>query len=819
MNLSSSVKIFFVIIYWIFFSGLSIMAAENKPCIAILKSSTSADEYAKDHIATYNTLFDDVINTMSYTSLKYEILTEKDISSGINSSRYKIVILPLIINLPENIVSNIKDYISNGGKIIVTAPIGKITPTAIDLASLAGVVLRNQKNPDSISKVDLTKTDKQIEENTFPPSSNISIVDPYSSSTTFAFWNSPDFTKSPAVTFNKEAGYIAWPWGCEGNISFNTYIFKNIVDNLVPSLTNNETAKITPVVYKNSLDEIFKFQNAAEDALSSLIQADLSVPLNKIQEQIYMSEIHKALFESYYMDEQYGSAKNEYDNSKKYIIEAYARAIPSRLVEGRALWLDRGTIVSVKKPEDMKKLFDKIDEAGINIVYFETINAGYPIYPSKYVDQNPLTIGYDPLKSAIEEAHKRDIELYAWTWIFAVGNTRHNALINKSESYPGPIISNNFYEGALLGMNGNLLPYNQPEYWLDPANPEAQNFVMNLLKEIVNNYDVDGVQLDYIRYPFQSSRNLMGYDYIGRESFENESGMSLDQMTPEVLDAWTEWKAQKISNFVRDVSMTLKSIKPGLQIAAAVYAENRNKRINNIQQDWETWVENGWVDTLSPMSYAGNKDKLTELAGYVFDATKNKALVYPGLSIRQLDTAGFLEQLDTVRGLGMVGSTIFAMAHLNNDKLSLLESGPYRNKSLVVPNRDPMKASSLLLEDFLVRVHRFVNNNKIFSVSKDEEVKVKNVANELYSIIKEVTIDPNPRKLEYACAKVEELSRLTKQWLTYENNLRPGRVRILIDSLNQITSILEYAKHKQFSKTRISGKTNNLLMVDKHSDD
>jgi uncharacterized lipoprotein YddW (UPF0748 family) len=448
----------------------------------------------------------------------------------------------------------------------------------------------------------------------------------------------------------------------------------------------------------------------------------------------------------------------------------------------------------------MKKLFDKIEEAGINVVYLETINAGFPIYPSKYIDQNPLTKGYDPLKSAVEEAHKRDMELHAWVWVFAVGNTRHNVLINKPQSYPGPVISNNFYDGALLGPSGNMLPPNQTEFWINPANPEAQDLLLNVFKEIVTKYDVDGLQLDYIRYPFQSDRTSMGFDFVGRELFEKETGYSLDNLDSVTLNAWRDWKAEQVSKFVQKTSTTLRRISPDLQISAAVYAGDRRRRLATIQQDWEKWIDKGWIDTLSPMSYATNSEKLTELAGYVNTASNNKALIYPGLAIRQLDTASFLDQLDTVRSLGMVGNTIFAMAHLNNDKLGILETGPYRNKSLVIPNRDPMKASSLLLEDFLVRVHRFINNGKIFCMSKDDEEKVKDTAQDLYTLIQDATSHPSVKKLDIAYNKSIELSNLVKDWLSFENNLRPGRVRLLTDYLDQISSILAYARHKEATK-------------------
>jgi uncharacterized lipoprotein YddW (UPF0748 family) len=784
------------------------IAEDNTSSIAVLKSITSSNEYASQHIGSYGDLFNDITSTLNQTNMKYEILPESSITTGINTDRYKILIIPMGISLPTNIIHNIERFTDQGGKVIISDPGGKYTSSAKELANILGVTLQDPMHLGEETRVSWKTGKIMPKENIFPPSARISRIMTDSEAVIIASWDNYNLNDYPAAIKTNKGVYLGWPWGTEGNIVFNSFAIKSAINSLIPGLPSIETVKITPKRYSEYINEITQLQNSADGAMATVIQADLTVPLPKIQEQMYKSDIHKALFQNYYKERQYALAQQEFGNAKKSIIEAYARSIPSRLVEGRALWLDRGTIVSVKTPEEMRKLFNKIEEAGINVVYLETINAGFPIYPSKYIEQNPLTRGYDPLKYAINEAHKRDIELHAWTWIFAVGNTRHNPLINKSKDYPGPIITNNFYDGALLGANGNMLPHNQPEYWVNPANPQARKLLLNVLEEIVRNYDVDGIQLDYIRYPFQGGSNQMGFDFVGKELFQKETGYTLTTADPKIFAAWNDWKTEKVSSFVEEASNKLKGLKPGLQISAAVYAGDKRRRLATIQQNWELWVEKGWVDTLSPMSYATNTEKLQELAGYVQESTQNKALVYPGLAIRQLDTAGFLEQMDTVRSLGMVGNTIFAMAHLNNDKIGILENGPYRNKSLVIPNRDPLKASSLLLEDFLVRVHRFISNGKIFSISQEDETRVKDSAQELYALIQESTANPSAQKIDHAYKKSLELSELVKNWLSFENNVRPGRVRLLTDYLSQITSILAYAKHKQATNFHLSQKHN-----------
>lgn len=778
-------------------------AKNTRSAIAVLKSLDSQKEYNTKHIGNYDELFQDVTNSINNANINYEIISDENIINDNIKDRYKVIILPLTIRLSDEAISKLKDFTYYGGKLIVSEPGGEISSDAKELATIVGVSINNVMRLEKETQINWL-SGMNPEEGYFPPSTRVALIAPHAQADIIAKWDESNVGRIPAIVRTSKGAYFGWSLGSDGSISFNAFALKHAIDKLVPGLTAKETIELSENAYINSIKEINKLQSLADGALSTAQDAGLSSPINQIQEKIYLAEVHKAMFKSTFSEKNYGKAKQEYNLAKKNIIEAYASSIPSRMVEGRALWLDRGTIVSYKDRASMKKLFDRIEQAGINVVYFETINAGYPVYPSKYIKQNPLTEGCDPLKYAIEEAHSRNIELHAWTWIFAVGNTRHNPLIGKPESYPGPVISDNFFDGAMLGQHGNLLPVKQTEYWLNPANPDVQRFLLNVLEEIATNYDIDGLQLDYIRYPFQSQRNLMGFDYAGKEQFYKETGLSLDKLDSNTLNTFTRWKSDKVSDFVKAASTSLRSIKPDIQISAAVYSMPKPDRIRSIQQDWERWAEEGWIDSLSPMSYASNTEKLSRLASYVQEATNHKALVYPGLAIRRTDTAGFLEQLDTVRSLGLVGNTIFAMAHLNNDKLNILQKGPYRNKSKLTPGKNPIMASKVLLEGFMSKVDVFIEKGTIFSLSKDDEIRVKSKADLLYEQIQTSMANPTVENIERARIACNDLMSATEEWLSLENGLRPGKARLLNDYLNQLTSLLAYAKHKQQTNKRVS---------------
>ncbi|TVQ55194.1 MAG: hypothetical protein EA366_11075, partial [Spirulina sp. DLM2.Bin59] len=126
----------------------------------------------------------------------------------------------------------------------------------------------------------------------------------------------------------------------------------------------------------------------------------------------------------------------------RYLWDTYPTEGAIAYPETRAIWFDRGTIVRAKSPQDLARIFDRLAEAGINTVFFETVNASYTIYPSTVApEQNPLTQGWDPLAAAVKLAHERGMELHAWVWLFAAANQRHNAVMGQPPDYLGPVLT------------------------------------------------------------------------------------------------------------------------------------------------------------------------------------------------------------------------------------------------------------------------------------------------------------------------------------------------------------------------------------------
>jgi hypothetical protein len=271
--------------------------------------------------------------------------------------------------------------------------------------------------------------------------------------------------------------------------------------------------------------------------------------------------------------------------------------------------------------------------------------------------------------------------------------------------------------------------------------------------------------------------------------------MSLDRLDDDTRQLWIAWKVAQVSSFVKDISETLRSASPGLRISAAVYAMPKRMRTNAIQQEWETWVANGWVDTINPMTYVDSPKQLAEAASYVRESTADKALSYPGLSIRQLDTAGLIEQIDSARVVGTLGTTMFAVAHLDDKKVGVLKVGPFRRPTIVTPQGEPIKAARLLVDDFAAMVNRYLQDPRKRIMS--DTASTNDVVNQIDSVQKRVhalNFKATSEDIDSTLKDVTALHNTCKEWLRLEAFIQRGfRAQYIANYLSQVEAILCYA--------------------------
>ena len=227
-----------------------------------------------------------------------------------------------------------------------------------------------------------------------------------------------------------------------------------------------------------------------------------------------------------------------------------------------------------KQKEELRAILDRLQKANINTVLLQTRIRGTMIYPSRYEPWDgclsgfPGTSpGYDALKFAIDECHKRGMELHAWIVTMPVG--RWDGLGCKQ---------------LRKRMPGNIIKIKHEGY----MNPESQltaSYLADICAEVTANYDVDGIHLDYIRYP---------------------------EELPKLKTLPREKGRENITRIVRAIARRVKSLKPWVKMSCSPigkyddtsrYWSHGWNANHTVCQDAEAWLSEGLMDELFPMMY------------------------------------------------------------------------------------------------------------------------------------------------------------------------------------------------------------------------
>jgi uncharacterized lipoprotein YddW (UPF0748 family) len=490
--------------------------------------------------------------------------------------------------------------------------------------------------------------------------------------------------------------------------------------------------------------------------------------------------------------------RNRWEQVRQDLLKEYPTNTLSNLPEVRAIWLDRGTIVAAGSERRLAEVFDRMTTAGVNTVFFETINAGYTVYPSAIApQQNPLIRGWDPLASAVKLAHERKMELHAWVWVFGVGNQRHNALVNKPANYVGPVLSRN-PSWANLERNGRMIAP-EGKTFLDPANPAVQAYLLSLYKEIVTRYDVDGLQLDYIRYPRQDPGRNFGFGIAARSKFQALTGVDPITLTPNNSSLWWLWtnfRVQQVDSFVTRVSKEIKQIKPRIIISAAVFPWKPLDRINKIQQNWEAWVNRGEVDLLVPMTYAPDTSVfLQQGVQPVLDGmAQAPTLLLPGVLIKNLGDTELLDKLQALRDLPAGGYSLFAAEHLRPSFKEVLKYLLPNQSDYVLPYREPFRAAQIRYMALNQEWQILIKSDRV-RISRDDLGNWQRQIEVLDRSLLELNRSPNLNSLREAQAALDNMSTNLGKWMGLESRYR---ITTWSNRLDAIGSILRFGDRTAF---------------------
>lgn len=370
-------------------------------------------------------------------------------------------------------------------------------------------------------------------------------------------------------------------------------------------------------------------------------------------------------------------ADNEKQNStilRQYTEEAIDAAnmaiktsLPYIKTELKGTWI-RPTETS---KEQIIATLDNIKAEGFNSVFLETYFHGKTIFPSKTMNKYGFTVqnenfeGFDPLDVWIKEAHKRDIKVHIWFQSFYVGN-------QPPESNPSSILSvrpdwGNKTKKFASSPTATKSVSEHNGYFIDPANPEVQEFLLELLDEIITTYKPDGINLDYIRYPNATAgndQNAWGFTEYARNDFKSVYGVDPVDLT--TADAnwydWNQYRRNNITNFVKKVGKLGRE--KNVYISAVIFPDLASALASK-QQDWRTWSANSYIDGFTPLFLTYDPKMLASMMNDVMRIKAPCTDLYAGLFVTFMGGApeDLIRQIYQTRIMNANGVIIFDYAH------------------------------------------------------------------------------------------------------------------------------------------------------------
>ncbi|MBN1153330.1 family 10 glycosylhydrolase [candidate division KSB1 bacterium] len=337
--------------------------------------------------------------------------------------------------------------------------------------------------------------------------------------------------------------------------------------------------------------------------------------------------------------------------------------------EARGLWVTRwewaardDSMSSTDQQERIKSIFDQATELKSNIIFFQIRGNGDAFYRSNFEPWSDVLTGklgkdpgWDPLAFAIDEAHKRGLELHAWFNTFPAWRGTVPPLHTQPEhvynAHPEWLVCDN--EGVPMKLSGHYVS-------LSPGIPAVRDYLIDVAMDIITHYDIDGFHFDYIRYPEEA--NTLGYshDPVSVNLFNSASG------NPERLN-WEDWQRENINIFVRTFYDEATVAKPWLKISAAVIGKYNYSSWNGyhvVFQDAMQWIEEGKMDFIVPMIYWQTDHETAPFVKIARDWLTHyryDRYIFPGMMINSLGSENWpadevVKQIEICRkyGNGMV---------------------------------------------------------------------------------------------------------------------------------------------------------------------
>lgn len=356
---------------------------------------------------------------------------------------------------------------------------------------------------------------------------------------------------------------------------------------------------------------------------------------------------------------------------------------------GNINWPSKPGLSTEQQQQEAIVLLDFLQQHNFNAVILQVRPQADALYKSDIEPWSYYLTGeqgkapdpyYDPLEFWIEAAHDRGLELHVW-------------LNPYRAQHPdgGKIIS----DRSIIKTNPELvLNLKQGYWWMDPSLKAVQDRTTNVVMDLVNRYDIDGVHFDDYFYPYP--------EYNKMEDFPDSTSWSAYQNSGGKLSR-ADWRRKSVNDLIERIYKEMKAVKPYVKFGISPFGLWRPgypesaccfDQYNTLYADAKLWLNKGWIDYFTPQLYWQIKRVPLSfpvlLGWWEKENTKHRHL-WPGISVGR-DTSGrtvdeTIDQIMISRGMlpeskGIVHWSISSVIR-NTNLANALLTGPYKEGALV----------------------------------------------------------------------------------------------------------------------------------------
>lgn len=357
-------------------------------------------------------------------------------------------------------------------------------------------------------------------------------------------------------------------------------------------------------------------------------------------------------------------------------------------------WPSRPGLSKEQQKAEMRTMLDAAAKLGLNAVLLQVRPGGDALYVSKLEPWSAVLTGrsggnpgYDPLAFAVEEAHRRGLELHAWFNPF-------RAKVGKASL--DPLHWAVQHPQWMRGENAHV--------FMDPGLPAVQAHVLAVFKDVVSRYDIDGIHIDDYFYPYP----VFGPGAVRQEVLLGDEDQWAKESMGKALTL-ADWRRNNINRFVKSFYDSTKSVRPSVRVGISPFGiwqpgipagiEARVNAYDHLYGDSRRWLQEGWCDYLAPQLYwpiQPAKQSFTALMEWWQAQSKGRP-VWPGMAVDRvagskeplLKLTELNDQMEVMRRVAPVpGSVMWRMKSLTSDGrgvATLLKEKSYTARALAPP--------------------------------------------------------------------------------------------------------------------------------------